>query len=300
MTFSQRASALLAITALLFLAACGGGSGGVGDVPRVDPGPTQSLTGLESPSFQDSEILPALARIYGLADTIIATDLPFIYQGQQVVVETRCFRSTCTAIDPDTGAGVTWDLTFSPAGYRVTGVGDKNGVHLAHGVVSRTVGNTRFSISTYGAWLDHSGFSIEYGRIDSGEFSGLELAAGSSLGNDTGTRPTGNATWIGLMVGGTRVNGTAQAIQGDARVIYNLSRNTLDAAFSRIYNLDTRQLHVAPSMNWNGVQVRNDGSFYGSISSVNEIQGRFYGPGHAEVGGVFEHPTAIGAFGANR
>ena len=289
-----------ALGLVLFLAACSGGDKGGGGVPRVDPDSTQSLTGLEPPSFQNSEIIPAFARIYGLADTILATDVPIIYQGQQVVVETRCFRSTCTATEPSTGAGVTWDLTFSPAGYRATGVGEKNGVHLAHGVATLTAGGTRFSVSTYGAWIDHSAFGVEYGRIDSGQLRGTELAAGSSLGNDTGTRPTGNATWNGIMVGGTRVNGTAQAIQGDARVVYNLSRNTLDAAFSRIYNLDTRQLHLAPSMSWNGVQVRNDGSFHGSISTSNEIQGRFYGPGHTEVGGVFEHPTAIGAFGAKR
>ena len=78
---------------------------------------------------------------------------------------------------------------------------------------------TRVSASGYWAWLDYSAFDILYGRIDSGEFRGVELAAASSLGNDTGSRPSGSATWTGIMVGGTDINDRPQAIQGDARVV---------------------------------------------------------------------------------
>ena len=30
------------------------------------------------------------------------------------------------------------------------------------------------------------------------------------------------------------------------------------------------------------------------------IEGRFYGPGHEEVGGIFEYATVAGSFGAAR
>ena len=45
------------------------------------------------------------------------------------------------------------------------------------------------------------------------------------------------------------------------------------------------------------LQVGTDGRFH-QLTPTREIHGRFYGPGHAEVGGIFTHPEAVGAFGA--
>ena len=101
------------------------------------------------------------------------------------------------------------------------------------------------------------------------------------------------------MLGGT-LGGGGDALQGDARIVYDLGHNALDAAFTDTYNLDTLQKRVVPEIRWSGVSVNSGRSFRQAVSSGNSIVGRFYGPGHAEVGGVFHHATAIGAFGATR
>ena len=283
-----------ALIIVLLLAGCSGGGNGDG----INPGSSQSLTGLEPPSFTDSEIVPAVAQIYGLADTLLVSDVPITYQGQRIVVPTTCFRSTCEAYDLSTGASARFDLSVGSTGGDYTAVGEKHGVSLAHGETTLEVADVSMSASGYGGWMRYSFFDAEYGRVNSGELRGAELAVAVSLGNDTGSPPTGSATWTGIMVGAT--NGSPQPIQGDARVVYSLSNNTIDASFSSIYNLATRRPHTVSYMNWNGVPVRSDGFFHDSISSVNEITGRFYGPGHAEVGGIFQHPTAIGSFGASK
>ena len=52
-------------------------------------------------------------------------------------------------------------------------------------------------------------------------------------------------------------------------------------------------------MRWLDVRVGTNGDF-NQQSAAGSILGRFYGPGHVEVGGTFEHIEAIGAFGAKR
>ena len=51
-------------------------------------------------------------------------------------------------------------------------------------------------------------------------------------------------------------------------------------------------------MTWDGLAVTN-GTF-GTGSQGDSIQGRFYGPNHEEVGGIFERDHIIGAFGGGR
>ncbi len=288
---------------LLFLAACGGGGGDSGPrVPTIDPRTAQSVTGTQPPSFTHAEILPSYLAVYTGADSLIVSDIPVSYQGQDLQAETICGQNACSSYEPFTGIGVEWDISVgSLQGITYSAVGEKHGVKLAQARESYELGGIRFAQSSYGGWMNYNTFDIGYAR---GTGTGLEgpihFAVASSAGNDTGSHPTGSATWVGLMLGGTNLAGGGDALQGDARITYDLGRNALDAAFTDIYNLDTVQRHVVPEMRWNGVPVNNDGSFRQDVSSVNNIIGRFYGPGHAEVGGVFHHPTAIGAFGAGR
>ena len=50
-----------------------------------------------------------------------------------------------------------------------------------------------------------------------------------------------------------------------------------------------------PSIEWNGLPIDDSGVFSGT-----GIQGRFYGPNHEEVGGVFLRDMISGSFGASR
>ena len=49
-------------------------------------------------------------------------------------------------------------------------------------------------------------------------------------------------------------------------------------------------------MTWENLPVRN--GRFGEGFDDPTIEGRFYGPNHEEVGGIFERNQIIGAFGA--
>lgn len=296
-----------ALGLVLFLSACGGG-GGDGAKPRVptiNPEPTQSLTGLTAPTFTDASIVPAIDAVLADSDSILVSDHIGRQGSDAVRFPTYCTRQVCNTdfsvfvlpydVRDIRDAGIDRGATY-------TGVGEKHGVRLA-----QTQGPSQFAgyptiSAAYGAWMEHNVFGVFLDRITRGTFegvnlAGIEIAASLSIGDDTGSRPAGSATWHGIMVGGTETNGSPQVIQGDATLTYDMARNDLDVAFTGIYNLDTRARFQ--DMRWSDLSVNSDGSFRQETAS-RDIEGRFYGPGHAEVGGIFVHPDALGAFGAKR
>lgn len=297
---------------VLFLAACGG-SGGGGDGPLLptDPPSTQSLTGLQPPSFSDASISPTLNAISAQSDSLTVSDLLLLEQNGNVdYASTDCSGTVCL-IDFH-GERFDWDtdhLTYTLEDSPYSGVGEKNGVHIAQNQGTREAelrgSRATHDFESYGAWLEHNAFVVRFLTFRDGvtsggtDLSGLGVAYGLSAGNDTGTPPTGSATWRGIMVGGTAINGPLQVIQGDATVTYDLEGNELDVAFTDVYNLETEDRFQ--EMRWSELSVSADGSFRQETVS-RDIEGRFYGPDHAEVGGTFLHTdaNAIGAFGARR
>ena len=77
------------------------------------------------------------------------------------------------------------------------------------------------------------------------------------------------------------------------------SGHTLDAAFGGIRNIDRGTAHPVETVLFENVAVDPDGTFARGQSG-GRIQGGLYGPGHAEVAGVFEQSGITGAFGAKR
>ena len=294
------------LSLVLFLGACGGGGDGGSRLPTVDPDPTQSLTGLQAPSFTDSEIPSLLNRALGSADSVLATDV-YVGRGEDgVVLATDCYRKeVCLILFPD-GTASSFDIREGLGELvnsgRLSGVGEKFGVSLAqHQGPSEIFGFTT-NITEYGAWLEHSGFVVTLERVTRGtlygqDLSGVTIGYALSIGDNTGSRPTGSATWRGVMVGGTGDIISPDVIQGDATLTYDVGRNDLDVAFTNVYNLDERTRFT--DMQWSDVRVASNGDF-NQQSATGSILGRFYGPGHVEVGGTFEHIEAIGAFGAKR
>lgn len=127
----------------------------------------------------------------------------------------------------------------------------------------------------------------------------------SSLIVGSGTTPLsmcrieahGSATWYEAMIGGTDINNRPEALQGDATVQYDVARSVVSVSFTNVRNIDARQQFH--NMGWSEVPVSSDGSF-GCSGASAKIDGAFYGPNHAEVGGVSIEPTAVGSFGAKR
>ncbi len=156
-----------------------------------------------------------------------------------------------------------------------------------------------------GGWLEYSAFAVEVNSIVSGVFRGVDLRGtifglAYSLGDATGTTPAfGNATWTGTMVGGdtSSTANRGNRIMGDASLTFDLSREDIDVAFTNIRDIDAGRQHR--NIAWQNIPVTS-GSFASDISFGTSIDGRFYGPNHEEVGGVFERNQIAGAFGAKR
>ncbi len=174
-------------------------------------------------------------------------------------------------------------------------IGTKHGITLMWS--SGRHDETDFTV--LGAWMDHSGFAFqtEQVTVEGVQISGRYGMAGGDL---TGSAPSGNATWHGLMIG-TPATGSDRGnrLQGDAALNYRLDDEHLDATFSNIRNLDRRRVHSTSSVQFTNVPVSSRGTFSAGLTG-NRIQGGFYGPSQAEAVGVFEQSNIVGAFGTTR
>ena len=102
----------------------------------------------------------------------------------------------------------------------------------------------------------------------------------------------GGAVWRGSMVGADG----ARRIEGDAEIaIDDLAAPDVDIALTGM--TATGGGEVA-DMRWEDISV-TQGAFEASGAN-GSIEGRFYGAGHGEAGGVFERNGIVGAFGATR
>ena len=153
-----------------------------------------------------------------------------------------------------------------------------------------------------GGWLNRSTFAVEVHSIVSGvsnDLRGTVFGGSYSFGDATGTTPAfGNATWTGTMVGSdtslTAYRGNR--IMGDATLTFDLSESDIDVTFTNIRDIDAGRPHG--HITWQNIPVTSGSFATGFIG--NSIDGRFYGPNHEEVGGIFERNQIAGAFGAKR
>ena len=113
---------------------------------------------------------------------------------------------------------------------------------------------------------------------------------------------SGIVTYTGVMLGADLQR--SEAFMGDANIVVNFDENDLDVVFDNI-----REVNSGDARNpiwFADVPIRNpksdpefwDRSYYNS----GFIEGRFFGPNHSELGGLFatDRQTKIGSFGAKR
>ena len=281
----------------LALAACGGGSGTKSGAAQR----AQTLTGSRpAPATETTAAIAARsARIVSRADSLVFSniygttdhaDLP------RFTIRARCAGTRCALRVPEldySGMFSFDDLEFATdatTDFRLT----------KHGI---TLGRTRATdAEAYGAWMEHAGFAVQTEtdktRTDAGQDVNWRFRYGFTGGDLTGNRPTGNATWLGLMVG-SPATGNPNVLQGDATLQYSLDAGTLDAAFTGIKDLTRNAAHSTDRVQFDDIPVAADGTYAGGLTG-NRIQGGFYGPEHAEAAGVFEQSGIIGAFGAKK
>ena len=284
--------------AILILAACGGGGGGGGNSFLSGPGNAgadlasiRTLTGTASPTETLVQLNARAPGILARADSMLASSMYGNSDSSELptfLAPSTCSGTSCTWTEPNTGIRLRNSL--SNIGTNLTGemIGTKHGV-----TVRRDIGSDYWSLAS---WLDHSavGAGAEW---DASE--GVRVTARYSLagGDRTGSRPSGNATWQGLMVGTPATGaGRGDRLLGDATLTYDSGTQMLDARFTNIQNIDRLQAHSVPTIGFMGVPVGTTGSFVAGTAG-NRIQGELYGPNHAEAAGVFEQLNIVGAFG---
>ena len=247
------------------------------------------------------DVVAEVTKVATIADTLIVSDVLSVEgAGEPSIAEYECAGSSCTRssgqplFDPISTVAQLTAAVADPRNersdirkYRRIGLAEYNAARIRQGVA--------WTFSHYGAWLDYSAFETS---IASGVRDGnLELATAYSLsfGKRTGTDPAGDATWEGVMLGHTR-HGAVHPLQGDATLDFELETMTIDVYFSNIENVETG--NEAPNMQFSDIPVSNGG--FTTRTETAHIAGRFFGPEHQEVGGVFTYPTALGAFGGRK
>lgn len=151
----------------------------------------------------------------------------------------------------------------------------------------------------YGGWLNHVAFFTReddfwrHGREGPPERSVVQayvLGAASDLGP-----VTGSAAWTGTMVaaGVDRDAIYQDFFRGRALIAVDFGAMTVAVAFTDIR--DVRFQEPVEGIAWDSLPLSSNGAF-----GSETIQGRFFGPGHEEVAGVFDRNDLFGAFGAKR
>jgi len=273
----------------------GGGEGGSGTLPQLIPNPI-TYTNMVA------EVLP-IARS---SDTLLMTDVflthPNSPRGGRI--PTVCGGRFCQAFyDGYRLVGISLlDFQFSkPADDHrfYTSIGGVNIVDVRGRDEAASVAT---DFKTLGGWLNRSAFAVEVHSIVSGvseDLRGTVFSGAYSLGDATGTTPTfGDATWTGTMVGSdtSLTANRGNRIMGDATLTFDLSQSDIDVTFTNIRDIDAGRLHG--HITWPNIPVTSGSFSTGFIG--DSIDGRFYGPNHEEVGGVFERNQIAGAFGAKR
>ena len=300
-----------AIAALAILTACGGGGGssssGSGDSPdrsfgSFDKEEAIRLTNSMAPEETIADQLARAPTILTRTDALIVstfygeTDSP---QLPTFNLEPDCIGTTCTFTEPQTGLSTTVDISEAQDLVANTDIQrevlTRNDITLLEARGSVNVGpNYRI----YGAWMEHGSFAVETGGDDTVEDVTIRGRVAQASGDLTGTRPSTNATWRGVMVGTpARGNRRDNILQGDAELTYTASNSEIDAQFTNIVNLDREAPHSVREVRFDDIPVANDGT-YGAGSAGNLISGGFGGPNHEETGGIFEQQNIVGAYGA--
>ena len=161
------------------------------------------------------------------------------------------------------------------------------------------MGQTRFPYHSYGGWMDHGFYFVRSQGIQDRDPLNPSLttfADGYAVGDASGTNPvSGGSTWQGAMAGIDVSDSETEAnlIEGDATVtIDDFDRPMPDIAFTNVR--DANAGTSRSSMRWSDVALSG-----GSFSSTG-LSGRFFGPNHEEVGGIFIRDQVSGSFGAKR
>ena len=304
MSHHRRLPVLTALMGLM-VAACPGTGTEIRDTPImdevrgtliVDPEIASASIGGTVLGATGGEIKQGMATITAEMDTLVIGDIRSFGEGATARHETTCRGDTCILRPGFADAAGVVDETgllsatnVSVEGSRFTPVMIYNGVRMVH---EESLSSA--NVDSYGGWLDHHYFFIQFNIGEDSPATRLSYSAGSG----SASAPAGDAVWRGAMIGVDVSRGSDHDafVQGRADIRFALDTMTVDATFSDIVELSTG--NPRRDMSWLDVPVTRDEFRVGA--GADRIEGRFYGLDHAESGGVFERDLILGAFGASR
>ena len=284
--FSILAIAAAAMAAMA-LAGCGGGGGNTADPMSPSTAPATH----------------PVERIAAAADSLLLSDIVVSADDLDLRIRTDCGGNTCTMnILGERETLSLSDFAVDSDGEWLAATETRRGVSLVGESAIGDMGSSLGSLTGYGGWLEHNFFIVVHATISDDEIGNVSMPLAVSIGDATGTNPasvSGSATWSGVMLG-TDVSATASRahrIRGDADIaIADLTDPSIGVAFTGIQDLDSGG--PRGDMTWSGIPLA--GGSFAAGSDGNSIEGRFHGPNHEEVGGIFERDRIVGAFGAKR
>ena len=294
------------------------------DVPNDDASKTmaqeQIATARNRISAARNRIDPAeqhgrSTSIVSRADSLIASSI-YEKRGSAAVTDYKpsCTGTICTFTSPTEPPQSdrlrdNFDINLANPTTTSESLGAKHNITLIQSTWSSAdlpnpAPTENLNYTVFGAWMEHSVFFVS---VTQGQFSGDPYNSNRSVaaGRLSNSRPSGNATWQGRMVG-TLLSETNRGdkLQGDAALTYSLDSQSLNAAFTAIQNLDMEAGPFLPPVEFRGVPVDGKGGFEqgprGGSASQAWLHGAFYGPDHREAAGVFRSANIVGAFGAKQ
>ena len=320
---SARVPVMAALSAALFLTACGG----AGDKPRL-PSPPGPAPDTGAPLETGGEVAARIADILSRTDSLLATRAhgqrrelppevavlpdplaPPELERHEFRFDAECDSTSCSL----TAVGDAGEASASgvPDGFALRDLGwvtqassawaSRHGITLleAQADVLEPAPDTP-DMRSLGAWMRHSGFVFSHAQtVDDGWETVWRygLAGGDLSETRPGPLEDFDLVWRGVMIGSS-AHGYLP-LQGDAVLTYDAGDGSVDAVFSAIFDLENRRPHSVPLVRFDNVPVRLDGTFDAGVPG-NRIAGGFYGPDHRESVGVMEQLGIVGAFGAQR
>ena len=181
----------------------------------------------------------------------------------------------------------------------------RRGVSLAQGRQDSGEGDAATSYRALAGWMDYSFFLVETpgGEATPGErphytrfFGAYSTGVATESNPDVSSGAT--AAWSGIM-SGFRVSDPDNFIHGDATVTVSNLHGMLDLFVDVEFSNITDELtgEVFGDFSWSDLEMKNgsfgvapvgdDESYSSRHPARGGISGRFYGPNHEEVGGLF-------------
>ena len=176
---------------------------------------------------------------------------------------------------------------------------DTNGISTA---VENFTGRS-LDAHNHGGWMEYSFFASRAAIFTSDIHpdQGVVQVFATVTGSAPRTNPETEATWTGFVSARDDTAGTHRDsyVTGDASISVSIGEQVqADVYLTGMANVTTGQAYA--DVTYEGMVVTG-GQFSRYHADNERLSGVFYGPGHEEVGGVFEDPQGLlGAYGGTR